>query len=167
MYYRKDILKQMNVEIPETWDELTETAKLLERNNLNIWMSNKAVTDMSQASTGLGSVNIFPSILLQKNLSLYENGGRATALTNPEVIDAFREWTDYYCKLKMPITLDFYNRFRTGTCPIGIEPYTLYTTFTAAAPEIDGLWGISVIPGTRQDDGTISHTSSGCRNGGG
>lgn len=161
MYYRKDILKQMNVEVPETWDELTETAKLLERNNLNIWMSNKAVTDMSQASTGLGSVNIFPSILLQKKLSLYENGGRATALTNPEVIDAFREWTDYYCKLKMPITLDFYNRFRTGTCPIGIEPYTLYTTFTAAAPEIDGLWGISVIPGTRQDDGTISHTSSG------
>jgi ABC-type glycerol-3-phosphate transport system substrate-binding protein len=57
--------------------------------------------------------------------------------------------------------MDFYNRFRTGTTPIGISTYNLYKTLKVAAPEIDGLWGMTKIPGTVRKDGTISHASAG------
>ena len=57
--------------------------------------------------------------------------------------------------------MSVYNRFRTGTAPIVISTYDLYTTIKVAAYEIEGLWGMSKIPGTVNADGTISHASSG------
>ena len=63
--------------------------------------------------------------------------------------------------LKMPRTLDFYNRFRTGSCPVGISTHTMYTTLKVAAPEIDGLWSVALVPGTLLEDGSISHITSG------
>ncbi|MBO7519169.1 MAG: ABC transporter substrate-binding protein, partial [Clostridia bacterium] len=73
----------------------------------------------------------------------------------------FREWTDLYSKLKLPRTMDFYNRFRTGTCPLGVNTYSLYTTLKAAAPEIDGLWNVALVPGWAGEDGKINHSSTG------
>ena len=161
MFYREDILEQLNIEIPKTWDEFEEIAKLLARNNLNVWIPNNPVTDLGQASAGIGSINIFPSMLLQKGLEIYSEDGRSTKLTDTDVMVTFSEWTDMYRKLKIPTAMDFYNRFRTGTSPIGISSYTLYTTLKAAAPEIDGLWSVAPIPGTKLPDGTINSTSAG------
>ena len=48
-----------------------------------------------------------------------------------------------------------------GTCPLGIEQYTNYTTLKAAAPEIDGLWAVSEMPGTADANGNINHSTSG------
>lgn len=161
LYYRRDILEQLGLSVPETWEDFREIAKLLARRNLSVWMPNKVATDLAQANAGVGSINLFPTLLLQKGLSLYAPDGRSTTLSDPEVVVAFGEWTDYYRKLKLPETMDFYNRFRTGTCPLGIESQTMYTTLKAAAPEIDGLWGVAPVPGTVQADGTVSHASAG------
>jgi len=161
MYYRNDILAQLELEIPETWEDFQQIIKLLARRNLQVWMPNTPATDINQVNAGIGSNNLFPSLLMQKGLSLYSEEGRSTNLSSSEVMVTFNEWTDYYRKLKIPKVMDFYNRFRTGICPIGITNYTMYTTLKAAAPEIDGLWGVSPIPGTQLADGTISHVSSG------
>ena len=146
MFYRKDVMDQMGLEIPETWDDFRRVCKLLTRSNLTAWLPN---------------TEIFNTMLLQKGLSLYTEDGRSTNLSNSDVMVTFGETTDFFRKLKLPITLDFYNRFRTGTCPIGISTYTLYTTLKVAAPEIDGLWGVAPVPGTIREDGTVSHISSG------
>jgi ABC-type glycerol-3-phosphate transport system substrate-binding protein len=161
MYYRTDIFKEMGLEVPKTWDEFEVVVKLLARNNLNAWMPNNTVTDVNQANIGIGSINLFPSLLLQKGLEIYSPDGKSTNLSSSQVTVTFNEWTDYYTKLKLPRTLDFYNRFRTGTCPIGISTHTMYTTLKAAAPEINGLWDIALIPGTVREDGTINNVSSG------
>ena len=63
--------------------------------------------------------------------------------------------------MKYPLTLNNYNRFRPGKTPLEIASYTLYTPLKVAASEIDGLWGMTAIPGTVQPDGSISHASSG------
>lgn len=161
MYYRTDIFEEMGLPVPKTWDEFEEVVKLLARNNLTAWMPNNTVTDINQANIGIGSINLFPSLLMQKGLDIYAEDGKSTNLSDSQVTVTFNEWTDFYTKLKLPRTLDFYNRFRTGTCPIGISTHTMYTTLKAAAPEINGLWNVAVIPGTVREDGTVSNVSSG------
>ena len=63
--------------------------------------------------------------------------------------------------MSFPKTLDFYNRFRVGTTPLGISAYSLYNTLMVAAPEIKGLWDFTAIPGTKREDGTVSHAVAG------
>ena len=76
-------------------------------------------------------------------------------LASSEAIAAFTQWTDLYTKFGIEKQIDFYNRFRTGTAPLGISSYTTYTQLTQAAPEIQGRWKICEIPGVMQEDGTI------------
>jgi len=161
MFYRKDILENMGIEVPKTWDEFITVTKVLARSNLQTWLHYNQITAANQIDAGIGSLNLFPSMLLQRGLSLYSDDRRSTELDSSPVIKTFEYWTDFYTKLKIPVTISFYNRFRTGTCPIGIEPYTTYTTLKAAAPEIDGLWGVSAIPGVKGEDGTINNISTG------
>lgn len=150
MFYRKDIIAEYGIEIPETWEEFQLATKLLMRNNMNVCMP---------ASTS--TVSMFPTLLLQNGYNLYTEDGRSTTLLSSNSSEIFEQWTNYYTKLKVPISMDFYNRFRTGTTPLGIAAYPLYTTLKVAAPEIDGLWGFTTIPGTVQEDGTVNHTDGG------
>lgn len=161
MFYREDILEQYGVQVPQTWEEFEEAAKLLMRHNMTVWMQNTPATSLAQTNVGVGSNNLYPSMLLQRGLSLYEEDGKSTTLLSSGSMETFEYWSNYYTKLKLPVTLDFYNRFRVGTTPLGIMPYTFYTTLKVAAPEIDGLWGMTKIPGTVQEDGSISQVSSG------
>lgn len=161
MFYRTDIFESMGLEVPETWDNFIATAKLLARNNMDVWLPYTQITAVNQVNTGIGSLNIFSSLLLQNGLNLYTEDGRSTTLTNTNVIKVFETWTDFYTKLKVPVTMSFYNRFRVGTCPLGIEQYTNFTTLKAAAPEIDGLWAVSEVPGTVDENGNVNHTVSG------
>ena len=161
MYYRKDIFKEMGLKVPETWADFEEVVRLLAANNLTAWMPNNTATSTAQANAGIGSINLFPTLLLQKGINIYTEDGRSTNLSSSEATATFNEWTDFYTKLKMPRTLDFYNRFRTGSCPVGISTHTMYTTLKVAAPEIDGLWSVALVPGTVNKDGKISHITSG------
>ena len=160
MFYRKDILDEYGIKVPETWEDFDLAAKLLMRNNMKVSMPTTVIVDATTAG-GVGSNNIFPSLLAQNNVPLYKEDGKTTNLLSSEAMIVFEKWTDYYTKMNLDVTLDFYNRFRVGTVPLGIAAYSLYNTLMVAAPEIKGLWGFTAIPGTRQPDGTISHASAG------
>lgn len=161
MFFRKDILEEMGLKVPETWDDFKSVAKYLARRNLCVYIPNNVATSAAEISAGIGSINIFPTLVLQKGLSMYSEDGRSTTLSNPEVMTAFIEWTDMYRNMGIPKSINFYNRFRMGICPLGIDSYALYTTLKAAAPEIDGLWDIALVPGTANENGKVSHTISG------
>ena len=160
LFYRKDILAEYGIEVPETWEDFDLAAKLLMRNNMKVSMPTTVAVDPTTAG-GVGTNNIFPSLLAQNKVPLYKDGGKSTNLLSSEAMIVFEKWTDYYSKMNLDIALDFYNRFRVGTVPLGIASYSLYNTLMVAAPEIKGLWGFTSIPGTRQADGTISHASAG------
>jgi ABC-type glycerol-3-phosphate transport system substrate-binding protein len=160
MFYRKDILAEYGLEVPTTWEEFDLVAKLLMRNNMSVWIPNTQTTDPA-TNGGIGATNLFPALLQQNDVPLYMEGGKKTNLHSPEAMMVFEKWTDYYTKLKFPKTLDFYNRFRVGTTPLGISAYSLYNTLMVAAPEIEGLWSFTAIPGTVKADGTVSHAAAG------
>lgn len=152
MYYRTDIFEELGLSVPETWYDFQSVCIELARNNMSAWIPVGTTTEI-----GL----VFPSMLAQKGIHIYAEDGKSTNLSTPEVTEVFGSWMDYYTKLKMPYDINFYNRFRTGTSPMGIDNYTLYATLKATATEIDGLWSVAQIPGTVLEDGTVSHTSIG------
>ena len=164
MFYRRDILEKLEIPVPETWDEFLAAIAVLQRNNMQSWIPYTQITTTATVNTGVGGLNLFASILQQFGGSFYNAEKTATELESPTALNAFTYWTDMYTKYKLPTTASFYNRFRLGTMPLGIEVYTLYTTLKEAAPEIDGRWGIALVPGT-QSNGSVNHTVSGAGTG--
>ena len=160
MFYRTDILEEYGIKVPETWDEFDLAAKLLMKNNMSVALPTTVAVDATTAG-GIGSNNIYPTLMLQSGIPIYKEDGKQTNLLSSEAMVVFEKWTNYYTKMSFPKTLDFYNRFRVGTTPLGIFSYSLYNTLMVAAPEIKGLWDFTAIPGTMRSDGTISHAGAG------
>lgn len=160
MFYRTDVFEEFGFSVPETWEEFEEVAMLLIKNNLSVSIPYTQITDMTMVNSGVGSLSLFPTFAMQNGLSLYTEDGRSTNLSNPQVISSFKKFTDFYTKLRLPTTMSFFNRFRAGTAPLGIDSYLLYTTIEAGAPEIDGRWSMAQIPATVRKDGSLSAVSS-------
>lgn len=152
MFLRTDILSKLGIDPPKTWDEFITASNLLQRNNLQVYVPGQ---------TNANGQSIYPTLLIQNGLSLYNEGQTASTLTKLPQIKVFTEMANWYTKYKLPVTADFYNRFRVGSAPIGIYDYSMYTQLKAAAPEIDGRWTVTEIPGVRQQDGTINRQSAG------
>lgn len=162
MFVRTDVFESLELEIPKTWDEFIQVAKNIQRNNMNVYLP---YTQMGAANTvngGLGSLHLFPTLMSQNGLNLYNESRTATDITNEKVIDVFTYWTDFYKNYSIPIEAEFYNRFRAGTMPLGISPYTTYMSLYSAAPEIKGRWTIATVPGTADGNNTVAGAGTGC-----
>ena len=98
------------------------------------------------------TLNNYATMLYQAGGSLYSENGMTTALDSVEGIDTFERFTELYTAYKQPIAFDFANRFRTGEMPIGIADFTTYNQLSVFAPEIKGMWDMTVVPGTYRTD---------------
>ena len=145
MFYRKDVLSELGLKVPKTWDDVISTITVLNKNNLEFGLPVSTTLDPN------GGKLTFYSLLLQNGGKLYKDDNTATDLFTPAATNAFKLWTNFYANYELPKTYDFQNRFRTGEMPIGISAYTLYNTLMVAAPEINGLWDFTTIPGTMRD----------------
>ncbi len=146
MFYRMDILADLGVEVPKTWDELKEIIPVLQNNNMTIGFPSKT------AGTKL--------FLYQMGGEMYADDGKRINLSSNVALSAFTELTDLFQSYRFPLTYDFANRFRTGEMPIGIVDYiTYYNQLTVFAPEIDGLWEFTEVPGFKDEKGNINNVS--------
>ena len=151
MYVRNDILSELGVKSPETWDEFTKAIAELNIHNYDVYVP-----------TG-----IFSSMLFQKGGDLYEGQGNdygiSSGLYSEAAMSAFSDYTSFYTAYKVPVSADFANRFRTGEMPMGIFDYTLYNTLELFAPEIRGLWSFLPIPGVKNgqeiNNATVASTN--------
>ena len=159
LFYRKDILKELNIDVPQTWDDMYRVIAKLQRYNLQVGLPYQRIDALEAIDAGLGARNLFPTLLLQFGGSFYDKTKTRTLLDKPEAVAAFKTWTDFYTKYNLPLIYDFYNRFRTGEMPIGIAPYTTYNLLATAAPEIRNEWGIAPIPGIKKSNGEIDRST--------
>ena len=164
MFYRTDIFEQYNLQVPNTWDEFLEVASILMLNNMQVGLPFVELKDIGLTNGGVASLNIFPTLLLQKDLSLYNATMTGTSFNEVAVMQTFEDWTDYYTKYNLPKEYSFFNRFRIGLVPMAIQSYGQYSALSAAAPEIKGKWDMAEIPGTLREDGTIDRTQAGFGN---
>lgn len=144
LFVRTDIMSNLGLEIPETWDELHKVIGILQENNL-------------QFAPG----NPYDTMILQSDSEYYDKDLTKVLLDSAEGIETFKLWTNLYTQYGLDVHYDFFNRFRTGEMPIGIADYTLYNQLVVAAPQIKGLWKMYLVPGTLKDDDTIDKTVAG------
>ncbi|OZB91324.1 extracellular solute-binding protein [Paenibacillus sp. XY044] len=156
LFYRKDIIEdELKLKVPQTWDEVFEMIPALQKHNLEFGLPQKSLDTNGNDSTTSDISRAYTMFLYQHDGQLYKDGGKASALDTETAIREFKRWTDLYVNYKLPIQLDFSNRFRTGEMPIGIIDYTMFNKLSVFAPEIKGLWSFTSVPGVKMQDGTI------------
>ena len=144
MFYRKDILAEIGLEIPETWDEVKVAMSVLNKNQMEFGM--------------LPNEQLFASLLYQNGGRYYNDEGTRSELDSDIAVDTFKEFCEYYTDYKLDKETSVEDRFRTGECPLMIADYTDYNNFAVSAPDIAGLWSFTQIPGTVQEDGSVDHS---------
>ncbi len=132
LFYRKDILEDLGIRVPDTWDELCEKVlPVLYRNNLNFVLPPD-----------------YSPFLYQNGGKFYTDDGMKSALDTPEAFKGFRDFLFMYTGYgTLAVNSSFYLKFRTGEIPMGIGDHTLYLQFLCAAPEISRQVGHRPPPG--------------------
>ncbi len=151
LFYRKDILDELGLDVPETWQELENMLPVLQHNNMEIGLPDI----MSKAGANLSG---FYAMLYQNGGSLYSEDGKRALLDSEAAVRAFEAYSAFYTNHDQPKDYNFADRFRSGEMPIGSAAYTLQNTLAVFAPELKGLWDFALIPGTELADGTIDHS---------
>ncbi|KRE46895.1 extracellular solute-binding protein [Paenibacillus sp. Soil522] len=159
LFYRKDVLKELDIEPPQTWEELLKIAPVLQNNNMQIGLPYENLDAFQLLTKGIGSLNLFPTLLMQSGSGIYNAKEDGTRFDEPQAFTAFKQWTDFYNLYDYPLYKDDFNRFRTGEMPIVVSTYKLYTRLAAAAPEITGTWDMVPIPGMKQKNGSIDRST--------
>lgn len=146
MFYRKDIMDQLGLSIPDTWEDVYKILPTLLQNESNFYIP----------------PDNFSYLFFQNNVQLYSEDGLSSALNEPKAFEVFKEWTEMFNVYGMERQVNsFYQQFRDGTMPIGISDFNTYMQLLVAAPEIMNEWAIAPIPGTKQPDGTVARWASG------
>lgn len=157
MFYRKDVLEDLELEVPQTWKELIEMLPTIQGNNLSVGIPTAAgSSESAAASTAVASaqadLSMYFTLLYQQGGDLYNDKGTQTIINNEAGVAAFKEYTKYFTDYGIPVIYDFVTRFRSGEMPIGIANFTTYNTLVVSAPEIAGLWDFTLVPGTEKTD---------------
>jgi len=143
MYCRNDILSQLDLKVPETWDDLMSMVPVLQFNNMEIGMAQD-----------------FALFLYQQDGSYWRDEGMASNFDSVLALDCFEYMCNMFTQYSLPINFDASNRFKTGELPVVVNSLDLYNTLQIFAPEIAGLWGFYEIPGTlNKETGEVDHSS--------
>jgi ABC-type glycerol-3-phosphate transport system substrate-binding protein len=151
LFYRKDLLAELGLSVPETWDDVIASLPLLNKEYMEFGFG---ATDALMGNADVA----FAMLLYQFGGQLYSDCMHVSAVDSDEAVRAFRFWTQFYTEYRVPQQYNFPTRFRNGEMPMGIEDFQTYNLLTVSAPEIRGLWGFAPVPGTIQPDGTINRS---------
>lgn len=145
MFYRKDIMNQLGIDINtiKSWQDLIAILPLIQRKNMNVGIQPLA--------------NSYYTFLYQMGGAIYRNNNKESNLDTKVSQDAFNYFMGFYTNYSLPYVYNFVTRFRTGEIPIGIDDYTNYNVLQVSAPEINGQWGMKPIPGVIGSDGKINN----------
>ncbi len=145
LFYRKDILSALGINVPNTRQELYDyVMPVLYQNGLEFYFARD-----------------FTQILFQNGGDYYTEDGKKTGFDTAEAYLAFKEYTELFTHYDVDETANFYNRFRDGVMPIGVGTFTTYLQLCVAAPELAGKWAISLLPGvekTAVDENGVEYT---------
>ena len=158
LFYRADILLELGLEIPETWDDFYDMIPAVLANKLDI--------GYHVGEPGLYLFQFQTEEELYKNHTIRNADGTTSTLSGMQInldsnvsLSCFKKMCDLITLYDLPLAYSFANRFRTGEMPIGIQDIATYNELTLFAPEIAGLWGMVAVPGTPDANGKLDYSS--------
>ena len=151
LFYRSDVMEEMGLPVPQTWEELIAELPTIQGNSLTVAVNfpDIAVADIS----------VLCSMIYQNGGAIYDDEAKRTVIDSEAGVAAFEQYTSLYNDYGLPVVFDFVSRFRSGEMPLGVASYATYNTLMVSAPEIRGLWDFTLFPGTKKEDGTIDRTA--------
>jgi len=152
MFYRRDILHEIGLEVPETWDDVRSAIAHLAPHHMDFGIP------IAQGDIYFTEFS-YTIFLYQNGGSWYNQDATYSALDEDVAVNAFRDFTRFFTDYQLERDYEFMNRFRAGEMPVAVADYTVYNALQVFAPEIRGLWGFRPIPGTIQPDGSINNTA--------
>ena len=155
LFYRKDVLAQLELEPPETWEDFINILPTLQSNNLAV-----GVPYPNVIQGGAVDLSILYSMIYQNGGRVYTPSGDKSMVDSESGIQAFKTYTSFYNNYGLPLIFDFMSRFRTGEMPLGIANYTTYNTIVVGAPEIRNLWDFTYLPGTINEKGELDRSNA-------
>lgn len=154
LFYRKDILSKLGLEVPNTLEDVEAMLPDLQMRGLNFYYP-------TARTTGMKTFLDTTPIIFQTGGRLYDTYVQDTTLTSEAVVEGFTTLTDLFTIYNVPKDVpNFYQHFRNGDYPIGISDFGTYNLISNAAPEIDGSWGVALIPGVVNENGEVMRYSS-------
>jgi len=159
MFYRTDVMEELGLTPPNTWDELIAMLPAIQTNNLNVAIPSVERMINGQMNPDLSS---FFAMLYQHGGKLYNDAHTKVLLDEQIAVDAFETYTKFFTHYKTPRNYDFANRFRSGEIPLGMADYNTYNTLAVFAPEIRGMWEFGLVPGTQLENSEVIDHSTGC-----
>lgn len=151
MFYRTDIFEELNLKLPETWQDVNTLIPDLQNYNLDFFMP----LPTSVGVMALPANPVFSTMFYQRDGEFYLDGNKSSGFSEGDGPEIFEQWTRFYTDYSFVLDANFANRFRSGQMPIGLSYYNTYNTLSVFAPEIRGKWDFALVPGTKQTDGTI------------
>lgn len=143
MFVRVDVLADLDLEIPKTWDDLMSCIPTLQANNMQIGLT----TD-------------YKIFLYQKGGDLFADNGMRINLDSQTGLSAFEKMCNLFTMYSFPYQYDAANRFRTGEMPIILGDYTaVYNQLKVFATEIEGKWQFLPLPGEVDSEGNVNNVS--------
>ncbi len=158
LFYRKDVLDKLGLEVPDTMDDVIDMLPELQMRGLNFYYPTAGMIAMRnfQGTTPL---------LFQNGATLYGEYAGDTTLNSEAAIKGITQLTELFTIYDLPVSIpNFYQHFRSGDLPIGIADFNVYSMLVNAAPEIADSWDISVMPGIEDENGNVLRYSAGGAN---
>lgn len=158
LFYRKDVLDKLNLEVPDTMDDVIDMLPELQMRGLNFYYPTAGMIAMRnfQGTTPL---------LFQNGATLYGEYAGDTTLNSEAAIKGITQLTELFTIYNMPVSIpNFYQHFRSGDLPIGIADFYSYSMLVNAAPEIADSWDIALMPGVEDENGNVLRYSAGGAN---
>nr|AHF24187.1 sugar ABC transporter substrate-binding protein [uncultured bacterium Contig1831] len=152
LFYRTDVMEEMGLPIPETWEDIIAELPTIQGYSLTIGVNFPDILIQDQNSA-------MNSMIYQQGGYIYDEEAKHTLVDSEAGVAGFKQYTSLYNDYGLPVVFDFVSRFRSGEMPMGVQSYAVYNTLMVSAPEIRGLWDFTLFPGTRKEDGTIDHTA--------
>ncbi len=155
LYYRKDILDSLGLEVPNDHEDVLGMLPVLHRYGMNY---NNFVAN----SIGYKGFGVTTPYIFQAGGKLYEPGNIRTLLGSQEALSGLQTLTDSFIYYDMDFEVaSFYQAFRDGTLPIGTGDVYTFNLLLNAAPELSGKWGIALYPGVKDENGQVQRYISG------
>ncbi len=157
LFYRKDILDELGLDVPDTMEDVKEMLPVLKRYGMDFYSH-------IAGHGGTKSLSVLVPFIYQMEGRVYGDTATDLLITSENTVNAFKEMSDLFTIYDIPYEVsNFYQHFRSGSIPIGISGFNTYMTLLNSAPEIANSWGVAPYPGYLDENSNVLRYISGAQ----